>query len=112
METHVQGGAVMRLRSHGAVALAIVLVVILGFLVPPFVNVNRYRGRITTSMGRALGRPVTVGSVSLRLFPQPGFDLGNVSVGEDRAFGYEPMLHAEEVRASLRLTSLWRGRLE
>lgn len=102
----------MRLRSHGPIAAAAVLIVILGFFVPPLVNVNRYRTRIATSMERALGRPVTVGSISLRLFPQPGFDLGNVTVGEDPAFGYEPMLHAEEVRASLRLSSLWRGKLE
>lgn len=112
METHVQGGAVMRLRSQARIAIAVVVVVILGFLLPPLVNVNRYRSRIALSMERALGRPVAVGSIGLRLFPQPGFDLGRVSIGEDPAFGYEPMLHAEEVQASLRLSSLWRGRLE
>ncbi|HYG98909.1 MAG TPA: AsmA family protein [Terriglobales bacterium] len=102
----------MALRRRSTIALAVVTLILLGVFLPPFVNVNRYRGRITDSIQRGLGRPVTVGSVSLRLFPQPGFDLGNVTVGEDPAFGVEPMLHADEVRASLRLTSLWRGRLE
>jgi hypothetical protein len=102
----------MKLRARTRIAIAVVVVLILGFFVPPLINVNRYRGRIVSSMESALGRPVTVGSVSLRLFPQPGFDLGDVSIGEDPAFGYEPMLHADEVEASLRLSSLWRGRLE
>ncbi len=102
----------MRLRSHGTVAIVVLLILILGFFLPPLVNVNRYRARIASSIERAMGRPVTVGSISLRLFPQPGFDLGNVSIGEDPAFGHEPMLHAEEVQASLRLSSLWRGKLE
>lgn len=102
----------MSLRRRSKVILIVVALVLLAIFLPPFVNVNRYRGRIADSIHRALGRPVTVGSVSLRIFPQPGFDLGNLTVGEDPAFGAEPMLHAEEVRASLRLTSLWRGRLE
>lgn len=102
----------MRVRSRGSIAIAVLFIVILGFFLPPLINVNRYRGRIADTIARALDRPVTVGSISLRIFPQPGFDLGNVSVGEDPAFGYEPMLHAEEVSARLRLSSLWRGRLE
>jgi hypothetical protein len=55
---------------------------------------------------------VDVTAVNLRLLPQPGFDLENFVVHDDPAFGAEPMLRAQEVTASLRLTSLLRGRLE
>jgi hypothetical protein len=55
---------------------------------------------------------VDVASVRLRLLPQPGFDLENFVVHDDPAFGAEPMLRAQQVTASLRLTSLMRGRLE
>ncbi len=48
----------------------------------------------------------------MRLLPRPGFDLENLVVYDDPAFGAEPMLRASEVTASLRLTSLLRGRLE
>ncbi|MGA1987645.1 MAG: AsmA-like C-terminal region-containing protein [Candidatus Sulfotelmatobacter sp.] len=48
----------------------------------------------------------------LRLLPRPGFDLENLVVFDDPAFGAEPMLRAGEVTAELRLTSLLRGRLE
>ena len=64
------------------------------------------------SIGQALGRRVEVGSVSLRFFPQPGFELDNFVIQEDPAYGAEPLLRTQEVTASLRLTSLLRGRLE
>jgi hypothetical protein len=53
-----------------------------------------------------------VASVRVRLLPQPGFDLENFVVHDDPAFSAEPMLRAQQVTASLRLTSLVRGRLE
>jgi hypothetical protein len=90
-----------------AAALAVAALVL-----PPFINVERYKGRVIESMSNALGRPVTVDAVELRLLPQPGFYLDNVSVGDDPAYNAEPILHAEEVTAYLRLSSLWRGRLE
>jgi AsmA protein len=96
-------------RSIPAILVALLLV---GIFVPPFINVSRYRIRIAEAISRALGRPVTVGGISLRLLPQPGFDLANLVVGDDPAFGYEPILRADEVTASLRLSSLWRGQLE
>ena len=61
------------------------------------------RGR-GTSCGHRLG--------ALRLLPRPGFDLENLVVYDDPAFGAEPMLRASEVTADLRLMSLVRGRLE
>ena len=47
---------------------------------------------------------MTIGSVSLRLLPQPGFDLGNLVIGDDPAISYEPICVAGEVTASLRLS--------
>ncbi len=88
------------------------LFVLLAIVLPPFVNLDRYKGRIASSLGNALGRNVTVGNVSARLFPQPGFSLQQVVVHDDPAFSAEPMLQASEVVAQLRITSLWRGRLE
>lgn len=93
-------------------ALGVLGLVFLALFLPPLLNVNRYRATITNSISRALGRPVTVGAISLRLVPQPGFDLENISVGDDPAISAEPILRAEEVTAYLRLSSLWRGRLE
>ena len=53
-----------------------------------------------------------VGSVTLRLLPQPGFDLENFVVHEDPEFGAEPVLQSSDVVATVRVSSLLRGRLE
>jgi hypothetical protein len=81
-------------------------------VVPPLVSVSRYKSRITHLISESLGRPVRLSSVELRLFPWPGFVLTDLTVQEDPAYGAEPVLHAETVTASIRLLSLWRGRLE
>jgi len=73
---------------------------------------SRLKSRIVLSMSSALGRSVDIGSVHVRLLPRPGFDLENLVVYDDPAFGAEPMLRAQEVTANLRLMSLVRGRIE
>jgi hypothetical protein len=90
-------------------ALAVIVAVI---VVPPLVSISRYQGRITHAMSASLGRPVRLSSVELRLLPRPGFVLTDLTVDEDPSYGVEPVLHANTVRAAIRLLSLWRGRLE
>lgn len=91
---------------------AIAALVLLALVVPPLISMGRFRARIDQSIARALGRQVTIGEVNLRLLPQPGFDLQRLVVADDPSFSAEPMLRADEVTAYLRLSSLWRGRLE
>jgi len=92
--------------------MAAVVLAVAGMVLPPFINVGRYKGRIVDSMSAALGRPVSCGSVELRLVPVPGFELANVTIGDDAAYSSEPILYAEGVRAQLSIRSLWRGRME
>jgi len=80
------------------------------FLVRP--GATRLKVRIATSIGNVLQRDVEIDRVQLRLLPQPGFELENFIVHDDPAFSAEPVLRAQEVSASLRLSSLLRGRLE
>jgi uncharacterized protein involved in outer membrane biogenesis len=90
--------------------IAVAAVLLLLFLLRP--GASRLKSRIAASISAGLARPVEIGSVHLRLLPRPGFDLENLVVYDDPAFGQEPMLRAPEVTADLRLTSLLRGRLE
>jgi hypothetical protein len=91
--------------------VAAAVVILLGlFLVRP--GVSRLKARIANSISRAVARPAEIGSVHLRFLPRPGFDLENLVIYEDPAFGAEPMLRAPEVTAVVRLTSLLRGRLD
>jgi len=95
--------------SRGKVVAGVVLVLAL-FLVRP--GAQRLRARIVQSISLALGRPVDVGSVTLRFLPQPGFELENFVVHEDAEFGAEPLLQSSDVVATLRVSSMLRGRLE
>lgn len=90
--------------------IAFVLAVLV--LTPPYINVNRFRKRIATTLSNSLGRPVHLDNVSLHVLPVPGLTLQNLVVSEDPAFGYEPVIHANSVEATLRATSLWRRQVE
>lgn len=97
-----------RLRYVSFALLALLLLVLL----PPLISANRFQRRIATSISNSLGRPVHLDRVSLNLLPLPGFTLENVVVSEDPAFGTEPIIRANSVRATLRISSLWSKRVE
>ena len=101
-----------RVRGKLRIALAAFAVLVLLFVVPPLISVNRYKSQITRLISRSLGRPVRLSSVQVQLLPRPGFEISDLSVAEDPAYGAEPVLHANEVSASIRLLALCRGRVE
>lgn len=92
--------------------VAVLATLVLMAILPPLVNVNRYRRQIQTSISLSLGRPVHMDSVALNLLPMPGFTLQGFVVSEDPDFGAEPVIRANTVRARLRWRSLWRRRVE
>ncbi len=92
--------------------LTAAVVPLVALVLPPLVNVNRFQHRIADSISRSIGRQVHISSVRLQLLPLPGFQFSGFTVEEDPQFGAEPVLHSESVVAYLRLSSLWRGRLE
>jgi hypothetical protein len=100
----------VNLRSKRGVVLVCAALVLALFLVRP--GATRLKTRIASSIGMALQRQVEISRVHLRLLPQPGFDLEGFVVHDDPAFGAEPVLRAQDVTAFLRLSSLFRGRLE
>lgn len=99
-------------RRHWVLGLSLFVLFLAIAIVPPLVSVNRYKARITHLMSESVGRPVRLSSVGLRVLPTPGFVLNDLTIEEDPAYGAEPVLHASTVVATIRLLSLWRGRLE
>ncbi len=97
-------------RFVGGYALLLALVLIA--LAVPLINVNRLQRRIVRSLSESLGRPIHLDRISLTLLPLPGMTIENLVVGEDVAFGTEPFVRASQVRATLRVSSLWRRRVE
>jgi AsmA protein len=114
-ETSASGAAVLRpwshLRRFRFLFIALLAVLLLAFL-PPLINLGRYQRSIATSIGNSLGRPVHLDRISLTLLPLPGFTIQNLVVGEDPSFGTEPIIRANSVHATLRISSLWRRHVE
>jgi AsmA protein len=107
---NAESSAVKLFSSKRRVVAAAAIVLLGLFLLRP--GASRLKARITNSISRAVARPADIGSVHLRFLPRPGFDLENLVIYEDPAFGAEPMLRAPEVTAVVRLTALMRGRLD
>ncbi|HZD30461.1 MAG TPA: AsmA family protein, partial [Candidatus Angelobacter sp.] len=101
-----------RISGRARWVLIALLVVVLAIVVPPFLNVSRYRNQVASAIGRALGRDVSVAAIELKMMPRPGMVLSGFVVADDPSYGAEPMLRADTVTAYLRVSSLWRGRLE
>lgn len=104
-------------RTRKRIYLAIVITIAMGFLLPPSVNLNHFRPGLSQSLSRALGRPVSIQDVRLRLLPLPGFTFRHLRIADEDEFGAEPILQTSEDDgqhsvATLRVSSLWRGRLE
>lgn len=99
------------------VYLIIASTLALGFLLPPTINLNHFRARFSDSLSRSLGLPVNIEDVHLRLLPLPGFTFRQLRISDDYEFGAEPILQTSEEDgqhsvATLRVSSLWRGRFE
>ena len=92
--------------------LAAFVLLVLAIVVPPFVNINRFRHIIVQSISAGLDRPVYANAVELTLFPRPAFVLHHLTVAEWPAYGAEPVIMAETVTASLRASTLWHRRVE
>jgi uncharacterized protein involved in outer membrane biogenesis len=99
-------------RRWGRIVVVLIIAFLVALFVPPSMNLHRFAGDYArTMMERAIGRKVNTNDVRVLVLP-PGFVLNNVSIAEDPAFGSEPVIRTEELTATLRLSSLWRGRME
>ena len=99
-------------RSQKRVVLGATTFVILVLFVVPFIRISQYKLSIAKALSQTLGREVSVQDASLQTFPQPGLLLSGIVIADDPSISPEPILRAEEVLATIRVTSLWRWRLE
>ena len=112
IDTSTETAAPSRTKRRVIWICVVLAVLLLLALTPPLLNVNRLRRRIAESMSASLGRPVHLDRVTVHLLPVPGFTLENLVVSEDPAFGFEPVIRANTVEATLRPSSLWRRQVE
>ena len=99
-------------RRWRLIVFVVVVAVLVALFVPPSLNLYRFAGGTArAALERALGRRVSTHDVRVLVLP-PGLVFKDVSIEDDPAFGAEPIIHADEMTATLRLSSLWHGRLE
>src|SRR5437879_6592687 len=95
-----------------AVAALLVLALAAAVAVPYVVDAPRVQSLIARSAAQALGRPVRLSALSVRVLPLPAVRLKNLEVAEDPRFGTKPFLTIETGSLRLRLLPLLRGRVE
>ncbi len=95
-----------RLVIAAAIIVAVIVIALLAL--PALVDVNRYRPTIQAELGKKLNRPVTVGQLSLRLFPF-SIRAADLTIGEPAGFTSSlPFAKATDVSASASLFSIIR----
>jgi len=87
--------------------LAIVLVVLLVALaaLPFVINVNSFRPRLESELSSALGRPVTVGNLSLSIL-SGSIGAQDISIADDPAFSPKPFIQAKDLKVGVELQPL------
>src|SRR6185369_10433061 len=95
------------MRKLAFVVLGIlVVIVLLAAIVPRFIDVNRYRGRIQSELEQQLNRTVTLGDMHASLLP-PSITVNNAVIGEDKSFQTgRPFGTAQQLKISLKFLPL------
>jgi uncharacterized protein involved in outer membrane biogenesis len=89
-----------------AVAALVVLILVLIFCLPYFVDINQYRGEIQAQLQNRLHRPVQFGALSLAVFPLR-VEAQNVVIGEDPRFHSKlPFAQVGEMDISIKMLPL------
>jgi AsmA protein len=83
------------------VALLLVAVVAISFLV----DANQFRPRLESELTTALGRPVKLGDLSLRIW-SGSVSASDISIADDPAFSKQPFLSAKSIKIVVELQPL------
>jgi hypothetical protein len=106
----VKAGISGKFLRRGAFAAVAALLAV--GVVAPFVQANRFGGRIKEALQNSLHRRVEIGDVRFNLFTGPGFTVENVLIHEDPSIGIEPFASVLSMQARVGLSTLWTGKLE
>jgi AsmA protein len=92
----------------GVLALLIAAII----LVPPLIDLGKYKARYLPLAEQALNRKVDVGEIRLRIVPSPAIRLSALKVADDPAFSREAFFTADRMSLRLKLGPLLRGSLQ
>jgi AsmA protein len=87
------------------VAIAVVLLLVVLFIVPFLIPVNKFRPTIEQKASASLGRKVELGNLSLSLL-SGSLEIDNLSIADDPKFNNGPFLTAKSVKVGVELMPL------
>ena len=87
------------------IAIAIVVLILILFVLPFLIPVNKFRPTIEEKASTALGRKVEVGNLSLSI-TRGSLGIDNLSISDDPKFNSGPFLTAKSVRVGVELLPL------
>jgi AsmA protein len=90
------------LKIAGIVVGCLFLILI---ALPLFINVNSFRPKIESEASAALGRPVTLGNLSLSVL-SGSIGVESISIGDDPAFSKSPFVAAKSLKVSVNMMPL------
>src|ERR1700689_4052142 len=79
----------------------VVLVLLLGLIVPLFINVDKYRPRIAAAIEAQTGRQVTLGAIHARLLPSAAVTVDGFQFSNPKDFADGQLLSADQIRGGL-----------
>lgn len=87
----------------GGIVLACLLLILIAL--PLFINVNSFRPKIEVEATNALGRPVTLGNLSLSVL-RGTLGVEDISIADDPAFSQSPFVTAKSLRVGVEMMPL------
>jgi AsmA protein len=87
------------------VLIAVGVLVVVLIAIPFFLSPNQFRPTIEEKLSAALGRPVTVGNMSLSLFTG-ALSADDLSIADDPAFSKTPFLTAKSLKVGVEMMPL------
>jgi len=90
-----------------ALWLGVIVILLLGFLlsVPFWINPNQFRPMLEANLTKAAGREIKLGDLKLAIL-KGSVTAGDLSVGDDPAFGKDPFLKAKSLNIQIELWPL------
>ncbi len=87
----------------------VVLILLIGLIVPMFINVDKYRPQIEAAISGATGRTVTLGAIHARLLPSASVVVDGFQMGNPKDFAGGNLLSVEQIHAGVSLMPLLHG---
>jgi AsmA protein len=87
------------------IGIVVAVLLVAAIALPFLVNVNSFRPQIESRLSEALGRPVTVGNLSLSLF-SGGVRADQLSIADDPKFSNAPFIKAKSLKVGVELMPL------